>query len=328
MKLAVLGRADPTGLGAMTDDFCRAMDPDLALVVDYSTRGKTDPGLVPGSIVLPQTELRFSDFWAEMLAGYDALVGFETFYDEAVLRGAKLAGCKTILFPMWECTQPWCDAADVMVCLSPADEARYPRGIPMRWAVDPRRFQPRTDICWPPKLIQHNAGTLGLNGRNGTEEFLQAARYLSGTGVAVLVRAQEQIPTEWRTPDAYYAGMVDQREDLWREMDLFVFPLKIPGLALPLIEAAAVGIPTLIVDIAERRDYHADFRVPIGRTYRCRIGGNEVEYRAADVEALGRRMRSMALGNVRVRVPPHPPTWHKFKTRWQNTVTPLIGRTP
>ncbi len=323
LKLAVLGRADPTGLGAMTDDFCRAMDPELVLIVEYNSRGPTDHGLIPKSIVLPPTELRFSEFWADMLDGFDALVGFETFYEPAVMDGARMAGCKTVLFPMWECTQPWCDAADVMVCLSPADERKYPQGVSMRWAADRTRFTPRK-VAWPPHLIQHNAGTLGLNDRNGTKQVLAAAKYLEGTGCALLIRSQEKLNPDWHSPHAYYAGPVDVREDLWQDVDLFVFPLQIPGLALPLVEAGSCQIPTVITDIEERSDHPIAYRAPVAQHHTKNIGHNKVTYHVADVEALGTMLRAIAKGEVPKRTPPSPPTWEQFAARWRREVEPRI----
>ena len=44
MRIAVIGRADPTGLGSLTVDFCRNIAVSKALIVDRSNRGETVAG--------------------------------------------------------------------------------------------------------------------------------------------------------------------------------------------------------------------------------------------------------------------------------------------
>jgi hypothetical protein len=170
----------------------------------------------------------------ELLATCDTLVFFETPFDWSVIKKARERGIKTILMPMYECTQtPLPYYPDLILCPSKLDLDYYKEGrevvvpVSVRWK--------KRDTA---RVFVHNAGNGGLGGRNGTKELLEAMKYVKSP-IKLIVRSQTPIK-EYNDPRIEYR--TGTFEDIWSEGDVFVFPEKFNGLSLPLQEAFASGM--------------------------------------------------------------------------------------
>lgn len=217
------------------------------------------------------------------------LLFFETPFDWSLINEARQLGIRTVLMPMYECTPAVPPALpDVLLCPSLLDASYFLHRHGQRWTVfwnciskqmysvsdranawttasqegktDVRLVQVPVDtkaIPWqeracPSRVFVHNAGHLGLRGRNGTRELLDAlATY--DVPVQLILRSQEPIPgfqrhsgiiTINKTTVDYRLGTAP-RDTLWDEGDAFVFPEKFNGLSLPLQEAFACGMTVI-----------------------------------------------------------------------------------
>lgn len=311
--LAVIGRADDSGLGEMTVEFCRHMDPEMILVWWADSRGQTRmERLPPGAkrrLIDPRQAVNEETF-EEALAGMRCVVAFETFYHTAALNVAARIGAKTVLFPMWECTPGWSEPVDVLICLSQEDMKHYPTGVRAHWPISRLKFPPkRCEV--PPRRFVHNAGSFGYYGRNGTKAVLTASLKVNDVA-EIIVRCQEPIPADVACEHKakILRGSFDGRYD---DADVFVFPMRFPGLSLPLLEAASMRIPTLVLDLPEWSDYPEVMRIPSCGVDGFRIGYRPVTYHRPDVEALAYKIRALATGAVRPELPPEPNTWEAFR---------------
>lgn len=158
------------------------------------------------------------------------------------LHYAKRRGVRTILMPMYECTQDSiADKFDVILNPSLLDQITFPRGT---------HIQVPVSVTWrlrrKAKIFVHNAGHGGIGGRNGTKELLEAMQYVKSP-LTLIIRTQETGITSDDPRVKIITGTVPF-DDLWRIGDVFVFPEKFNGLSLPLQEAFAAGMAVMTSD--------------------------------------------------------------------------------
>ena len=316
MRIAVVGRAQVMGLGTMTRDFCRNMPVLRTLVVDHD-HGPLDLSGLPNPTVVRAAELTESSFLAA-IEGADVVVGFESLYHDDAVGWCRRAGIRTVVFPFWECSPRSIEQADVLLAISDVDKRTYPRAVRVEWPID-RSGLPRAAPTFPPKVFVHNVGHAGEynSWRNGTQEVLAAAAALRDTGAFLSVNSQVPIPPEWVPKDAPVAllGEAPTVADLFVGADVMVFPVRMEGHYLPINEAGACGIPTIVPALPEWAGWPESMRVPMhGPEIVQRT--RQAPYWRADVPALGELMRSLALGLVEPRLPPSPPTWDAFRMQF------------
>ena len=249
MRIGSIGYATYQGLGILLKDFY-----DNGIITDVLTVQHwkhSNHSWYRG----PSTTLnRFSrEPQLSFAESMDIMFFFETPFDLEVIPFCKRVGTKTILMPMYECTpnDPRINSVDEIINPSLLDQKYYPSGafIPVpipRWVEWKERKQARVFV--------HNAGHLGLNGRNGTLELLQAMEYVRSP-IRLIVRSQNllQLPpiTRKRVAEDYRVELrvgTVPKEDLYDEGDVFIFPEKYNGLSLPLQEAKASGMLVMCCD--------------------------------------------------------------------------------
>jgi hypothetical protein len=170
----------------------------------------------------------------------DKLIFFETPFDWTIIKKARAKGIKTILVPMYECTNnPLPYFPDVIISPSLLDQKYYP---------DSKFIQIPVNEKWKlretAKVFIHNAGNGGLGGRNGTKELLEAMKYVKSP-IKLIVRSQVPI-TEYKDPRIEY--QIGDCKDLWSDGDVFIFPEKFNGLSMPIQEAFASGLAVMSTD--------------------------------------------------------------------------------
>ncbi len=178
---------------------------------------------------------------------------FETPFIWELLPYCRSRGVRTFIMPMYECmpaTLPY--QPDRFLCPSLLDMAYFP---------DRSEFLPvPVEVPWrlrgKAEIFVHNSGHGGLRNRNGTYELIEALRFikspirlilrlqpgsiLAGNGAAHLTCMADN-RVDWREGNFLY-------ETLYQEGDVFVFPEKFNGLALPLQEACASGMLVMATD--------------------------------------------------------------------------------
>jgi hypothetical protein len=113
-----------------------------------------------------------------------------------------------------------------------------------------------------------------------------------------------------------FAGGVESRTDLLKDCDCLVQPRRLPGHSLPINEATGEGIPCIVLDLPDWKDY--PYRVKSVLDTPQRFGTYNGPMVKADVEVLGQLMRSMTEGkDCQSHLMPKLPTWEEFKVQWQ-----------
>lgn len=317
--MAVIGRADASGLGSLTVDFCREMRPERVMIINCSSRGATDVGRITcADVQLVEMEKVNQQVVSKFLDGMKYVVGFETFYRTCVMEAAGRMGIHTVLVPMWECTQPEYEICDTMICVSDQDLRHYHDGVRIDWPMNPGAFFKPEALHRPATRFQHNAGTFGLNGRNNTEGVALAAQMLMGE-IDLKIRAVEK--PDFRVPTGVNieVGAID-RAGLYFGYDVLVFPIGMSGLCLPIQEAAALGLPTVVMDLPQWAAWPAELKLPSVRVDTLPIGGRAVEYHRFDPAALASLLRRIAKGEVFPAQPPPQPSWGEFRRSWEAKV--------
>lgn len=177
-----------------------------------------------------------------LLKDIDSLLFFETPFDWSIIKMAQAKGIKTILMPMYECTQyPFPYYLDMILCPSLLEMKYYGGHENIQQVVVPvsQTWRPRKRA----RIFVHNAGNGGLGGRNGTRELLDSIQYVKSP-IRLIVRFQEG-DYKCTDPRVELRKGNFSREELYNEGDVFIFPEKFNGLSLPLQEAFASGMAVM-----------------------------------------------------------------------------------
>lgn len=181
----------------------------------------------------------------EGLLDCDTLIFFETPFNWKIIPMAREKNIKTILMPMYECTNyPFPYEPDEIWCPSALDLKFYTE----KGQKNCKLVQVPVDISWKKRefarVFVHNAGNGGLGGRNGTRELLEAMQYVKSP-IKLIVRSQVPIK---ETNDPRIEYRIGTFSNIWDEGDVFIFPEKFNGLSLPLQEAFASGMLVMASD--------------------------------------------------------------------------------
>lgn len=174
----------------------------------------------------------------EELYKCSTLIFFETPFNWKIIPEARKRGIKTILIPMYECSNfPFPYEPDEIWCPSDLDYKFYKD----KGQENIKRIQIPVDVKWKLRTkalkFVHNAGNGGLGGRNGTKELIEAFRHIKSPA-QLLIRSQ--IPLKCDNPKIEVR--IGTFDDIWSEGDVFIFPERFNGLSLPIQEAYASGM--------------------------------------------------------------------------------------
>lgn len=167
---------------------------------------------------------------------------FETPYDWKFILKAREKGIKTVLFLMYECSV-LNYIPDVLVGGSIMEQIHFGDSVKVINVPAPKEIKWR--LRKKAHVFVHNAGHMGIGGRNGTNELLQALRLVTAP-IKMIIRSQVPIKCddpriEIRIGDFPY-------ETLFDEGDVFVYPDKWGGSCLPLQEAHSAGMCVMASD--------------------------------------------------------------------------------
>lgn len=221
------------------------------------------------------------DAW---LAGVDLVLFFETPFDWSFLQYCRERGKPTVIVGMYECT-PERPPHQPTAWVSPSKlDQRYFPGSPYIPVPVP------DEVVWRQRTraltFLHNAGNLGLKGRNGTAELVEAWGLLK-CPARLTVRCQDRDgllqalrgsrcwrAAEPRGPDCWSLWddrlFLDCRRDkpdhaaLFADHDVYIAPEKHNGLSLPLQEARAAGMLVVTTDRFPHNNWLPHWVQPIG----------------------------------------------------------------
>lgn len=240
MKIAALSYATDQGLGILAKSFVDAGVVTDFMVIKHDKR-HNHMEWYPNAPFTENHKLDKAKLRA-FLREMDVFLIFETPFDWELIPFCREHGVKTVLMPMYECEpkelpyQP-----DKFICPSLLDLDYYP---------DRSQFIPvPVQVPWrlrrEAKVFVHNAGNLGLRGRNGTEELLEAIPHVRSPIKLILRYQKDGKHIDCRDARVEIRRGTVPYADLWKdggEGDVFLFGERFNGLSLPLQEACAAGM--------------------------------------------------------------------------------------
>lgn len=246
MKVGTVCFATERGLGYMSKSFY-----DHGIITDVMVVRHggipTHMEWYPGATEI--TSLRsgyFQDKIKEFATSMDVMLFIETPFWWEVIPHCRKVGTTTALITMYECTpDPIPHAPDLYICPSPLDTQYFPNNsVELPIPVD-EPWEERTRAI----RFVHNSGYIGLRGRNGTLELMQAMEHVQ-SDLKLTIRSQtkelnqiiRRVPSiEKDDRVTIEIGTVPYNQ-LRSGFDVCVAPEKFNGLSLPLQEAHASGM--------------------------------------------------------------------------------------
>jgi glycosyltransferase involved in cell wall biosynthesis len=280
MRVGLIARAEDRGLGTMSRDFYRHMQPDKTLVVIPA--GVRHAHLAshldwyPDSTVIGydgELDRRKVDEWLE---GLDVVYAAETFYDWRFCAWAREAKVATVchLMPEWW-SQRWAREPTAWWAPTSWRLDRLPVGtVHVPVPIDTDSVLPRLPDPGRPFRWLHIAGAKTHADRNGTYLLVDAARALTRPQ-EIIVRTQSPLTFD-HVPDPVTVceGTVDDRWQMYRDVDAMVMPRRYAGLCLPVLEAIAAGLPVVMSDLSPQNVDWPVATVPAVRDgFRRMMGG-------------------------------------------------------
>lgn len=265
--IGLVARVDNGGLGTQTVEFARHMLPEITVVMQLGTAGRGGDDIKrlgyhgTGNVVYKNTPgVTLDDITAFLLANCDAVYVAEATYGDALAR----AGAPIVLHANPELFRPDYEIIGARL-FTPTDWelGRMPAGtvvLPVPVALERFEYRRRTEarrfafVCGPAMLD-----------RNGYDLLMAALPFIESTihigihGAPLnAVRVTEKPPNVGVT----FYGATDEYWDVLRddEPDVLVMPRRYGGLCLPVQEAAAQGIPSIMLDVEPK--FPGSLRVP------------------------------------------------------------------
>lgn len=258
MKVGLIARGEDRGLGIMTWEVYRNLQPDRTILVDMGAlaRGfRTHRSRFPDAQVADFSPGHLQeDQVRSWLRGLDVVYSAETFYDWRLVEWARAEGVRTVLHVMPEFYRHgrealphpdavWAPTTWMLDTLPPDTPV-----VPVPVATD--RFQPR--VRGEAGVFLHVAGHRAAADRAGTVTLLRALRFVTAPMEVLMVTQDVRLPQSTVKRCVTLRTATRQRGDYWATYDrgdVLVSPRRYGGLSLPHNEAAAAGLALVLPDV-------------------------------------------------------------------------------
>lgn len=294
-RVGVIARADAGGLAQLTCELIRNVRPYAALVVDLATNGR-------GPVDLARVEPYVERMWVAegpWIAGYrfpqscdpffeavDVVYTAETTYDERVVAICHGTGKRLVLHAMPELLSQrdvvgahdlWLPTGWEWERVKARRRAVHrPDPVLMRVPVAVDRYESRYYRRAEAQVLFVHGGE-AFHDRNGLHIVHDALAHVERPTL-LYVRGGE-----WPTSDTWTVGHVtvkwlpavdDYVDMIPAGVDVMIMPRRYGGLTLPVGEAAAQGIPTIMSNLSPQTGWiHSDLRVPMLDSYPVEMKG-------------------------------------------------------
>lgn len=304
MKVGSICYATSRGLGHLCHDFyLHGLIQDVLVIVHLGV--PTQESWYPDAEKVPLRGLSQSHFAGalrEFCAKQDAMLFFETPFEWSLLPFCAYMGVRTYLVTMYECTPEHRPHPRKYVCPSALDVDYFKEwnhvqlNLPVEYL-----WRLRTNA----HHFIHNGGYLGVRGREGTENVIEAWRYVKSPA-RLTVRVQENVRPEFiakcvADPRIQYVPETVPYHELYATGDVAIGAQKWNGCSLPLQEARASGmlvmntdrypINTWLPTQVEYQDGDESFApltgnplIPVRQYVRSRVAGRFLEIDEAVVD--------------------------------------------
>jgi glycosyltransferase involved in cell wall biosynthesis len=294
-RVGLVGFACDTGLGNAASAFAEHLPFARRLVLDHPKFGinpaRLDDHCTVGRIDMPAADV---DAW---LDGLDAVFAIQSGYAPDLWQRAKVRGILTVLMPNAEWFAPQHPdialidrfIAPTTSCMEMLVEAGFgERTVFIPHAIDTRRFAGRRRTL--AERFLHIRGWDDAD-RKGTTFVLAAARRLPE--IPFTIRTQMVIHGDI-PPNVRLLGEVADPAELYTEGDVAIQPSRYEGVGLPILEAMASGLPTLVPDVPPMNKFPASRELIVAATRTTRsLVGHPFPAGEVDVDDLVRRILSI-----------------------------------
>lgn len=272
MPTTLIGCSAPIGIGNMALELSKNLDEiDEVILIDYEWYDQNKYLEFPSRKVINRSNYKRSGKnLGNFLKLKSAEVERKFLFIETTWGLAKYLNPKSCyLIPMWEQDSI---TAESKLCDNIISITKYglklmsslnlqPRYIP--FPIEMQKQRPRKEI----KTILHNAGSFGGDFRKGTPEAIEIFQKsgLSENGVSLIVTSlldpdSSLIDIYSKDPRniTFSVGVRNSWKDIYGGADLLLYPSRIEGHALPVLEAHSFGIPALCTNVAPINEYESD----------------------------------------------------------------------
>lgn len=128
------------------------------------------------------------------------------------------------------------------------------------WGTDVALFrpQPKPEDLRYNFVFFHNGGMLGVNGRKGTSETVQAFLGIADRYPEALLVIHTQVPIAVGHPQVKILAGNIKPPGLYHFGDVYVYPSKLEGIGLTVPEALASGLPVITTDAEPMKEFVED----------------------------------------------------------------------
>jgi hypothetical protein len=252
MRVGVIARGENRGLGILTWEVVRHLNPDKVLLVDmgeYARDFRMQAGRFPGDRTTHTVWTAHLDEGTvrRWLDGLDVVYSAETFYDRRMVGWCNLAGIRTVLHAMPEFLRADEPRPTEVWLPTPwrAALAGDHRLMPVPIAADRFDSNVRFESSNGPLRVLHVAGHRAAADRNGTGAVLRALGLLHERVHVTVLCQDEVIPLPHRLGPYVTVESHRPRGDYWTMYDghdVLLMPRRYGGLSLPVQEAIGAGV--------------------------------------------------------------------------------------
>ena len=305
MKLGMLCYGSDTGLGRQTELLYRLLKPDKVMLVDISRlNGMPVHSSWYSNIDVHTDGYPTNEEIDRFLDGIDTVFICESPLNYYLLERANQLGIRTVVQPNPEFfdyfRSPHIPRPSVFGLPSTWMQREVQAAVPgslvvsLPVPVDSDRLPERhvTEV----KTHFHIAGRPAANDRNGTHDFIQAARMVANVerGIRFILYCQKPdvaLRRAVRSANIELIEHVDDYGDMYRQGDILVLPRKYGGLCLPAQEAVGSGLPVLMPRISPNDSWlPAEWLLDVNPEPRSFKPRGTVHMWDTNIQALAQRM--------------------------------------
>lgn len=344
-RLGLIVRCDfGAGLSNQSLALWKNMEPDATLVVlmgDKGTGGEDPQRYDPAYIVrYLEAGVQHCATIDEFLSKVDVVLSIETFYEPYLVQRAEATDRELVLYANPELLNVNDPAERSHRYLWPAEWVQdFPApGEILPWPCS-TDVVPRAEINWPPKFV--HVGAPAFHDRNGTEIVWDAATKVKETHDLAIYGASL---ARLRNTDGILGTSVSfchppvDHLDLYRDADVLVIPRRYGCLSMTMLEAAAMGVPTLTTDLLPQSDWFKKWGpwllIPPGEPRMESMKGSRIQWGQSGVGVYEPRPEDLALAmdrlaaradvldalRVEVREWAEARSWEKLIGQWQTAI--------
>lgn len=296
MRIGMIVRAGNTGLGTLSWEYARHLEPTKTLIVTNGVEqtfperySQYNPRHAARPFTLTQEDMEW------ITDDVDVVISFETFYEWRVIAVARKKNVKTVFLTMAELFPEKVPIMpSLFICPSPLDMDIVPDPkvfLPVPLAIDRLLFKERTQA----KVFVHSGSHGGMNDRKGTGLLLNAMKYVK-SDIQLKIYSWQPFDTDDLRITINAVNFKNYWQ-LWREGDVLVYPQGANGICLPIVEAMACGLGVITTDQYPFNEYMpAELLFKPSGFQKMRFGSNlrEVDDPLMDPEVLAAKIDEIA----------------------------------